>query len=161
MLYLVDPSRSHHPFSLWPWHNLPHLVFHDGVILLNHSLLPHIMLCNFLETRRFRVNQLRHQSHIAKSIWWFSPPHGALWKSHMSGILKCGPKPLRLWPSVYLLRLLDILLLLQLILQVNDQRIMSTWLPLTIRTCALCLYMYLYLWLLQLDPRVLCWLLMC
>ena len=24
---------------------LPYLVFHNGVILLNHSLLPHIMLC--------------------------------------------------------------------------------------------------------------------
>ena len=116
MLYFVDPFVSNHSFSLFPRHNLPHLGFHDGVILLNHSLLPHIMLCNLLEIGRLGVNQLCHQFHKAKSIWWFAPPHGALWKSCLPRILNCGPKPLTSWPSVYLLLLLDILLLLWLIL---------------------------------------------
>ena len=42
---------------------------------------PHIMLCSLLEIGRFGVNQLCHQFHIAKSLWWFAPLHGALWKS--------------------------------------------------------------------------------
>ena len=126
MLHLVYPSGSHHLFPFWPRHNLPCLVFQNGVILLNDSLLPHIMLCILLETGRLGVNQLCHQCHIAKSLWWFAPPHGTLWKSHPLGILNCGSKPLSLWPSVYLLRLLDILLLLQFILEVSDQRILST-----------------------------------
>ena len=108
------------PFPLWPRKNLPYLVFHNGVILLNHSFLPHIMLCILLEARRLRVNQLCHQCHITNPLWWYTLSKRCLWRIYLPGILHCGSKPLRPWPSVNLLWLLDIRLLMQLILQVND-----------------------------------------
>ena len=120
----TDPSGSHHLFPLWPRHNLPYLFFHNGVILLNHSFLSHIMLCSLPEAGRFRVNQLCHQCHITKPLWWYTLSKICLWRIYLPGILHYGSKPLSPWPSVNLLWLLDICLLLQLILQVNDCRIL-------------------------------------
>jgi hypothetical protein len=85
--------------ALWPWNYLPYIIFHNGGIFLHDGLLPHLMSCSTLITRRLSINELSHQCHISKSLWWFASSEVPLWKPYQARITDCGLVPLRSWPS--------------------------------------------------------------
>ena len=38
---LVDPFGSHCKLPLRSWNNIPHIILHDGLILLHHDISPY------------------------------------------------------------------------------------------------------------------------
>ena len=51
--------------SLWSPNDLPHIILHDGLILLHHGISPYCMTSCLLITGRFRINDVAHSCNIS------------------------------------------------------------------------------------------------
>jgi hypothetical protein len=60
MFDLIYPLGSHYKIPLWSRNNIPHIILHDGMILLGHGILPKILTCCFSMTRRLSINDVVH-----------------------------------------------------------------------------------------------------
>ena len=100
MFYLVNPFWSDHKFSFLTRHHIPHIIIHDGRILLHHGIPLDLLICCLLISRRLKINDLTHKSHVAgKFLRWPNLPKGSLRSLNMLlGILQgllssSGPPP--------------------------------------------------------------------
>ena len=59
MLDLVDPFGGHQKLPLRSWNNIPHIILHDGLILLHHGISPNLLVSNLLI-----INDVTHKGHV-------------------------------------------------------------------------------------------------
>ena len=99
VLYLIDSTWSNYFSIYWSRHYLPHIILHNWVILLNHSFLPYLMLCNLLIDGRFTIYQLTNQYHIVIELGWLSLLSSTLSRSShkLISIPLCMGKCTKLW----------------------------------------------------------------
>ena len=66
MLDLVDPFGGHHKLPLRSRNNIPHIILHDGLILLHHGISPNLLVSGLLITGRLIINDVTHQGHVTQ-----------------------------------------------------------------------------------------------
>ena len=66
MPYLVDPFGGYHKVPLRSRNNIPHIILHDGLILLHHGISPNLLISGLLITRRLIINDVTHQDHVTR-----------------------------------------------------------------------------------------------
>ena len=64
MLDRVDPFGGHHKLPLRSRNNMPHIILHDGLILLHHGISPNLLVSGLLITRRLIINDVTHQGNV-------------------------------------------------------------------------------------------------
>ena len=60
MLDLVDSFEGHHKLPLKSRNNIPHIILHDGLILLHHGISPYLLVSSLLITGRLIINDVTH-----------------------------------------------------------------------------------------------------
>ena len=68
MLDLVDPLGSQNKLPLWSRENIPDIILHDRLVLLDHSILPFFLLCRFFIVGRFFIDDVTQQGYIT-GVW--------------------------------------------------------------------------------------------
>ena len=63
MLDLVGPFGSHQKLPLRSQNNIPHIILHDGLILLHHGISPNLLVSGLI-TGRLLINDMTHQGHV-------------------------------------------------------------------------------------------------
>jgi hypothetical protein len=79
MFDLIDSFGSHYRLPFRSRNNIPHIILHDGLILLHHGISPYWMTSCFLITVRFRINDVAHSCGIARiSLRYLSLSEGTI-----------------------------------------------------------------------------------
>jgi hypothetical protein len=63
---LIDPLGSHHRLPLRSWNNIPHIILHDGLIVLHHGIFPYPLTRCLLIIGSLRINYVAHHYNIAR-----------------------------------------------------------------------------------------------
>jgi hypothetical protein len=61
---LIDPLGSHYRLPLRSQNNIPHIILHDGIILLHHGISPYWLTICLLITGRLIINDVAHSCGI-------------------------------------------------------------------------------------------------
>ena len=62
---LVDPFGSHYRLPFRSQNNIPHIILHDGLILLHHDISPYWMTSCLLIIGRLKMNDVAYSCGIA------------------------------------------------------------------------------------------------
>jgi hypothetical protein len=60
MFDLIDALGSHYRLPFRSRNNIPHIIFHDGLIIFDHGIFPNLMNCCLSMTRRLNINDISH-----------------------------------------------------------------------------------------------------
>ena len=66
MLDLLDPFGGHHKLPLRSQNNIPHMILHDGLILLHHGISPNLLVSALVKTGRLIINDVTHQGNVTR-----------------------------------------------------------------------------------------------
>ena len=94
-LDLVDPPRSHNWLPLRSRHDLPHIIPHDGIVLLHHGLSLDLLVSSLLKWWRLGICNAGNWIYVAtKPLRCLSPRHDPLHISSISSLPQSILKPL-------------------------------------------------------------------
>ena len=71
MFDLIDALGSHYRLTFQPRNNIPHIIFHDGLIIFDHGIFPNLMNSCLSMTRRLNINDISHIWNISWKYLWF------------------------------------------------------------------------------------------
>ena len=70
MFDLIDALGSHYRLPFRSRNNIPHIIFHDGLIIFGHGIFPNLMTCCLSMTRRLDINDISHIWNISQKYLW-------------------------------------------------------------------------------------------
>jgi hypothetical protein len=60
MFDLIDALGSHYRLPFRSRNNIPHIIFHNGLIIFDHGIFPNLTTCCLSMTRRLNINYISH-----------------------------------------------------------------------------------------------------
>jgi len=58
MFHLLDPFGTHNWFLFWYWNNIQSIILNDGIVFLNHGILPYFILRNLFTIGSLIINYI-------------------------------------------------------------------------------------------------------